>query len=195
MHTVSLGLLALAVYLHRLFSLVLLLALLAAFSSPAEGRVRRRVTVRSNPPGALVFVDDYEIGTTPCSFYFTYYGTRKVRLVKSGYETLTVMQPFPAPWYEFPGIDFVSENLVPREIRDERTVNYNLTPQLIVPTDILLQRAEDLRRNTQAPGLAPSPLPPIGPTIPPAFRQGIEILPPAGPPLPEALPPGGRPLQ
>ena len=60
------------------------------------------MTVRTNPPGALLYVDDYEIGTTPVSANFTYYGTRKIRLVKDGYETLTVMQWIPPPWYEFP---------------------------------------------------------------------------------------------
>ena len=58
------------------------------------------MTVRSNPPGALVYVDDYQIGTTPVSTDFVYYGTRKIRLIKDGYDTLTVQQPFPVPWYE-----------------------------------------------------------------------------------------------
>ena len=66
----------------------------------AAGCVQRRMTIRSNPPGALVYVDDYQIGTTPVSNDFVYYGTRKIRLVKDGYETLTVRQPFPIPWYE-----------------------------------------------------------------------------------------------
>ena len=29
------------------------------------GCVQRRMVVRSNPPGAVVYVDDYQIGTTP----------------------------------------------------------------------------------------------------------------------------------
>ena len=56
------------------------------------------MTIRSNPPGALVYVDDYTIGVTPVSTSFIYYGTRKIRLVKDGYETLTVMQPISPPW-------------------------------------------------------------------------------------------------
>ena len=56
--------------------------------------------VRSNPPGAMVYVDNQPIGTTPCATDFIYYGTREIRLVKAGYETLTVNQPLPAPWYE-----------------------------------------------------------------------------------------------
>ncbi|MGD0382505.1 MAG: PEGA domain-containing protein [Thermoguttaceae bacterium] len=112
-----------------------------------SGCVERRMTIRTNPPGALVYVDDYEIGATPVSTDFTYYGTRKIRIVKDGYETLTVMQPFPAPWYQYPPADFITENFVPGKIRDQRILDYQLKPQMIVPTDQLLYRAESLRHN------------------------------------------------
>ena len=87
------------------------------------------MTIRSNPPGALVYVDDYQLGTTPVSHDFIYYGTRKIRLVKDGYETLTVRQPFPIPWYEIFPLDFVTENLIPWEVRDERVRRASLEEQ------------------------------------------------------------------
>jgi hypothetical protein len=141
------------------------------------GCVQRRLTIRSNPPGALVYVDDYQIGTTPVSTDFIYYGTRKIRLSLSGYETLTVLQPIPTPWYEYPAIDFVSENLVPGEIRDERTVEFQLKPQMIVPSPQLLERAENLRHAGAGPG---APVPPQGVSFGP---------PPSTPPGPPASPP------
>ncbi len=159
------------------------------------GCVERRLTVRTNPPGALVYVDDYEIGTTPVSASFTYYGTRKIRLVKDGYETLTVMQWIPPPWYEFPPMDFVSENFVPGQIRDQRFLDFQLKPQAVVPSGELLARAEQLRRGvhvaTGTAPLAPLPAVPGGPPAagPPAFP------PPAGPevvPTPEGI--GGQPV-
>lgn len=122
----------------------------------ASGCVRRRLHVRSNPPGALVYVDNQQIGTTPCSVDFTYYGTREIRLVKPGFETLTINQPIPTPWYQIPPLDFVSENLVPGKIRDNRTVTYDLKPQLIVPTHELLDRANQLRQETQTYPTAPA---------------------------------------
>ena len=114
------------------------------FSLGLSGCVQRRMTIRSNPPGALVYIDDYEIGTTPVSANFTYYGTRKIRLVKDGCETLTVMQDIPTPWYEYVPLDFISENLVPGKITDRRILDYQLQPQMVVPTDQLLARAEEL---------------------------------------------------
>jgi hypothetical protein len=109
------------------------------------GCVTRRMTVRTNVPGAQVYVDNYEIGRTPASTDFTYYGTRNIRVVKDGFETLSVQQPIAAPWYQIPGFDFVAENIWPFEIRDERQYTYNLQPQYVVPTEALVGRAEELR--------------------------------------------------
>jgi hypothetical protein len=156
-------------------SLVWLLAALGC--AWQSGCVQRRLTVRSNPPGALVYIDDYEVGTTPVSTDFVYYGTREVRLVKSGHETLTVLQPIPAPWYQWPGLDFISENLIPGEIRDERVVDYQLQPQIEVPDVQLLERGENLR--SAAAGPTP-PAPPAGPSFgpPPSARPGLPASPP-----------------
>ena len=112
------------------------------------GCVRRRLTIRSNPPGAVAFVDDQRIGITPTSTPYTYYGTRELRLMKDGYESLTVKQRFQPPWYQYPGLDFISENLWPGEVRDERVVEFEMVPQLVVPNDQLIERAELLRSNT-----------------------------------------------
>jgi PEGA domain len=149
-----------------------------------SGCVRRRLAVRSNPPGALVFVDNQQIGTTPCSVDFTYYGTREIRLVKPGYETLTVNQPIPTPWYQIPPIDFVSENLLPNKILDHRTVAFNLEPQVIVPTEQLIDRANELRQATlqSVPGAGPV-LPAGPPTVAPAGPPGYGAPPGTAPPF------------
>ena len=123
------------------------------------GCVQRRMMIRTDPPGALVYVDDYEIGTTPIACNFTYYGTRKIRLVKDGFETVTVEQPIRAPWYQIPPLDFVSDNFVPGEIRDNRLLSYRMTPQRQIPSGELVARAEGLRsdvRATQYPTVVPT---------------------------------------
>ena len=142
------------------------------------------MTIRTNPPGAIVYVDGYEIGTTPVSTNFTYYGKRQIRLVRDGYETQTVMQTVPPPWYQVPPLDFVAENLIPGEIRDQRTFSYQLTPQRVVPPEELLGRAEDLRRGVQS----------VGGVLPPASTGGIRVA-PTGPeaiPTPPSI--GGQPV-
>lgn len=185
--------------------LAMLAAVALALALP--GCLHRRLMVRSDPPGAVVFVDDYEIGTTPVSHDFTYYGTRKIRLVKDGYETLTVLQPIPPPWYEWPPIDFFSENFVPGEIRDYHTLSYRLTPQVVVPVDELRQRAEQLRQDAHAQGVnvvGPREIfqVPAGSPVPPAREPYVSPgpqLPNAGfPPEPARQPyisPGPQPAQ
>ncbi len=133
------------------------LATLALIAVLSTGCVRRRMTIRSNPPGALVYVDDQEIGATPVSTSFVYYGTRKIRLVLDGYETQTVMENFRPPWYQWPGVDFVSENVWPQEVRDERIIDIQLVPKKIVPTHELMTRADNLRRGARQGYIAPLP--------------------------------------
>jgi hypothetical protein len=152
------------------------------------------MTIISDPPGALVRVDDTEIGTTPVSTSFVYYGTRKIQLIMPGYETLTVLQPVPMPWYQTPGLDFFSEHFAMREIRDERVLNYRLQPKRIVSTDELLQRADQLRGEGRG-GLLQPPLP----VAPPAAVPAVPGMPPpdvipAPPPVGTPAPPTIAPL-
>lgn len=172
--------------------------------SSQPGCVHRRMTIRTNPPGAVAYVDDYEIGTTPVSTDFVYYGTRKIRLVKDGCETMTVMQRVRPPWYQVPPLDFVTENLVPCKIRDHRTLDYTLNPQMVVPTEQLLQRAEGLRARSQASAAtvpsAPAVMPPpgAGNFAAPPYQGVAPGPPPLGPspsgPIPPGPPAGGYPV-
>jgi hypothetical protein len=132
----------------------LLLALLLVAVS--TGCVRRRMTIRSNPPGAVVFVDERRIGVTPVSTSFTYYGTREVQLVKDGCETVTEQHKFATPWYQFPVVDFFAENVWPQEIRDERILDFNLPPQQSVPPTQVMERGEQLRGEAQRGLLTPA---------------------------------------
>jgi len=196
----------------RFLAILLIIALLIS-----AGCVRRRMEIRTNPPGAMVYVDDYPVGVTPVATNFTYYGIRKIRLVKDGYQTLTVMQPVPPPWYQIPPLDFVAENIVPGEIRDHRRLTFNLVPQSIVPTETLLDRAEQLRGGMH-PALADGPLAPVqvqpgpaethvvpgtpsgshGPTAPAAAPYAPVPMTPQGTPPPQVPPTdpgvGGQPL-
>ena len=115
------------------------------------GCVERRMTVRSVPSNALVVLDGQEIGHTPVSTSFTYYGDRQIKLIKDGYETKTINQRISTPWSQFIPLDFISEVLVPLRIRDDRNYVYSLEPSIMVPTDELLERAEHLREAGKNP--------------------------------------------
>ena len=55
-------------------------------------------------------------------------------LVRDGYQTLQVDECLSQPWYEFPGLDFISENLIPWTIRDVRRFTYQMVPLQVLNT-------------------------------------------------------------
>jgi hypothetical protein len=117
----------------------------------AAGCVERRYTIRTEPPGALVTVNGQELGMSPVSKSFVYYGDRDIRIYKDGFRTEQVIQPVRAPWWDNIITEFFTENLVPITLRDEREYVYRLSPDEAPTTDDLLQRAEGLRAEGQAP--------------------------------------------
>lgn len=131
-------------------------ALAALLLCSGTGCVQRRLMIVSQPPGALVYVGNQEVGTTPVAVNFTYYGTRQIRLVKDGYETLTERIYVPPPWYQYPVADFVSENMVPWTISDRRTLDFALTPTVVPSLESIVDRAQELRGTTRG-GQPPPP--------------------------------------
>jgi len=107
------------------------------------------MTVQSNPPGAMAIVDGREIGYTPASIDFTYYGTREIKLVKPGFESVNVLQKVPSPWYQKLPFDFFSDNLLPFKVTNRHEFMYNLRPSVKVREDDLLDRANALRTQSQ----------------------------------------------
>lgn len=120
------------------------------------GCVRRRMTVRTSPPGATVSIDNQVVGSSPAATSFVYYGTREVRIEKDGYRTETIRKKIRPPWYQLPGVDFVAETLWPGEIRDERIIDVELVPKTPEPTENLIERADSLRTQSRA-GIITSP--------------------------------------
>jgi hypothetical protein len=157
---------------------------LLVLASQAIGCVERRFIINSQPQGALVYssTGDY-LGATPLDYYFVYYGKYQFTLVKPGHEPLTVVQDVAAPWYELPGIDFISENINPFKVRDVRTFCYTLQPAVAVPPDELLNQASQLRARGQALGAPRKPRPALTEPAPPAGPTPAPAGPPLGPPV------------
>ena len=129
------------------------------------GCLRRRMTVRTSPPGAMVYVDRQYIGLSPVSTNYTYYGTREIETVRDGYRTDKFLRKFNPPWYEIPPLDFVTETLWPYEVRDERIIDVQMSPELSVPNDALIASGEQLRLQA-GQGIAVSPPPTMSAPIP-----------------------------
>jgi hypothetical protein len=158
----------------------------------SSGCVERRYVVTSDPPGALVLRNGNALGPTPVDDFFIYYGEYELTLIKDGYETLRVKVKIDPPWYEYPGLDFISENLFPYTIRDIReggNFHFQLQPLQAVHPDDVLRRANELRGRgaTLGPNSEtgqPVPFSPPGPPVAP--REGT-VVPPASVPAPPVL--------
>jgi hypothetical protein len=137
----------------------LILACLAITLVFSTGCIRKRMTVRTSPPGAMVYVDRQPIGISPVSVNYTYYATRNFEIVRDGYQTERFLRKFRPPWYAIPPLDFVSETLWPFEKRDERIIDVQLTPEQPIPADALVESGEQLRLQASQ-GIAVSPPPP-----------------------------------
>jgi PEGA domain len=125
------------------------LVMLLAGTTLLAGCVERRYTIRSDPPGASVIVNGEEIGITPASKSFTYYGDRKITLMLDGYATKTLIQPINSPWWDNYFTEFFTENIIPFSMRDEREYKYQLVPAQSPPLGELRDRAEGLRAEAQ----------------------------------------------
>jgi hypothetical protein len=71
------------------------------------GCIQRTLVITSEPEGAIVWLNDVEVGRTPLETGFTFYGNYDVRLRKEGYEPLVTHKVASTPLYEYPPIDFV----------------------------------------------------------------------------------------
>jgi len=107
------------------------------------GCVERTLRVTSDPPGALVWVNDREIGRTPAQVDFTYYGTYDVRLALDGYEPLHEGAEANPPLWDAPGLDFFAE-AGPWNARSVVEWHFVLEPETD-GRDGLVERARDLR--------------------------------------------------
>lgn len=175
------------------------LLLLSLLTLGQTGCVVRQMTIRSEPPGAMVVVNRREIGITPVvvpSELFIYYGDYEIYLLKDGYEPLLVKQPVPSPWYEWFPFDFVSENLIPWRINDRHEYTFQLMPKRNPAPEQVLEQGSSLRQRGQgigAPPIVTSPaeggLPPVQPPPPvtpgtpaaPTGRPAAALQPPTGP--------------
>lgn len=112
------------------------------------GCVRRVVQITSDPDGAVVWMNDREVGSTPCEVEILHYGEYDVRVEKPGWEPVMTGRSANAPIWDLPGPDFLAE-LVPAEIESRNVWHF----QLVVESDdadAVLLRAEVARDKVAA---------------------------------------------
>ncbi len=108
------------------------------------GCVRRTISIDSDPQGALVYLNDEEVGRTPVVVPFLWYGVYDVRLMKDGYETLSVGKEAKAPLCDYPVIDLVAEAL-PGTVEVELKWQFKMEPGRVVSEEYLVDHAYQMR--------------------------------------------------
>ncbi len=124
-------------------------ALAFAVLAPAlAGCVERFVAVRSDPPGATVYLDDEKVGVTPCEVKYTWYGKRELVLVLEKHRPVREIVPLDPPWWQIFPLDFVTDVIVPFTITDRVELSYTLPPATTAreEREEVRRRAEELRR-------------------------------------------------
>lgn len=96
-------------------------------SAGSAGCVRRSLTIRTNPPGAQVYINDQLKGSSPVTYDFVWYGWYRVTLRKDGYARQDDRRLLRAPVYLWIPLDLLLE-LLPLTISDHRTWTYEMTP-------------------------------------------------------------------
>ncbi len=125
---------------------VSMLALVGAVGlTSLAGCVRRTMTITTDPPNALVFVNDQEVGRSTVATDFLWYGDYDVIVRKEGYETLKTNWPIKPPWYQIMPLDFFFEVLWPGQLHDQRAHHFTLVAQQIPSEEELVERAGQLR--------------------------------------------------
>ena len=110
------------------------------------GCVERELTINTEPQGALVRLNDEEIGFSPVTVSFNWYGDYRVRITKEGYNTLKTHRNLERPLHDWPPFDFFVQCLYPGRITDSYEWTFSLKEQSFPPREKLLKDAVEFKK-------------------------------------------------
>lgn len=112
------------------------------------GCVERKLTIVTQPSEAVVWLNDEEIGTTPVTVSFNWYGDYYVRIEKPGYAILNTHRPLKRPLHDHFPFDFIAEVLWPGNITDDYQWGFELQPFEQASPEQLMEAAAQMRQRT-----------------------------------------------
>jgi hypothetical protein len=113
------------------------------------GCVQRQLTVMTDPPGAVVWLNDREMGRTPFSRSFLWYGNYDVVVRKEGFQTLKTTAEITAPFWQFVPLDLMTDFL---PLRDNQTMHFSLKPEAPVDPSSLVERGRQMQQQLESSG-------------------------------------------
>ncbi|MBS0190764.1 MAG: PEGA domain-containing protein [Phycisphaerales bacterium] len=144
------------------------------------GCSQRVIEITSEPSGALVTLNDVQLGRTPLQTDFTFYGDYDILLTKPGYEPLRTKATANTPIYERVPLDLATspipyESVVRWHYKLQPTLESTQAKQQF--EDDLIGRARGLRDQVDDPAA-------IKPAPPAKDAPASDKPPPAPPPSP-----------
>jgi hypothetical protein len=111
----------------------------------AAGCVERELTINTQPQGAVVTLNDEEIGTSPVTVSFNWYGDYCVRISKDGFETLNTHRELKGPWYDCFPFDFFAQIASAKRKVDKYEWTFTLEEKKQVNPQELVEKAQQLK--------------------------------------------------
>ncbi len=128
--------------------------------SSLSGCVERSITIVTDPPGSVVYLNDVEKGTTPLTTSFEWYGTYGIRIrgkknigtatdPKYQYYYLHTHRTTARPWFQYYGLDLFAA-LLPVEFKDHKIWAFVVPPVKMLPKQQLINNARKMRARLNA---------------------------------------------
>ena len=114
------------------------------------GCIERRVWIETDPPGALVWLNDTQVGRSPVDVSITHHGIYDVRIEKEGYEPLVTSADTDGPMWDTVPLDFFVE-ILPIDAKCDARWKFLLSPR-DDSESALVSRAADLRDRLRVEG-------------------------------------------
>ena len=146
------------------------------------GCVEQTMEITTDPPGALVILNDQEVGRSPLKRDFIWYGNYDVQVRKEGYETLNTHKWLYAPSWNWAPVDLFW-NLMPVTMRDHQKMHFTLVPRATEAASpaVLIDRAEELRGQMEGSQFTRKPMPTTYPATGPTTRMATPTTHPVVP--------------
>ena len=140
------GLTGAAIFRSRGSKPALACCLLLLLMLSTGGCVEQLLSIDSDPSDAVVTLNDQEIGRTPVTTNFKWYGYYDANVRKDGYQTLKVQAPVIAPWWQWVPFDLFAE-ILPVRLTDQHFLHFTLQPMTARLNDPgrLVRQGERLR--------------------------------------------------
>jgi hypothetical protein len=108
------------------------------------GCVERQLTINTEPQEALVILNDEEIGISPVTVSFEWYGDYNIRISKDGYETLNTHRNLKRPLHDRFPFDLLALLSTKRKI-DAYEWTFELEEKKQISREELIKNAEELK--------------------------------------------------